>query len=200
MDVHPVVQPQEEAPRSADRHGLFMGWVPGTVCTRHQLVPIARSGFRGLRVQGFMKLDSKSPEAAAHHLAFLREAAGVGLRVAWRGQLEGIITDPFHHLDPPRDQQGSAAWPVPRRPLLTLRRGPGFVLVEDHRQAATERTLIEDPDQVRALTDPQYGCVADERLTRDQSAAVRALADAGLFAAIGAVWTALPVRFRYARA
>jgi hypothetical protein len=147
-----------------------------------------------------MSLDSQSAETAARHLAFLREAAGVGLRVAWRGRFEGIATGPFHHLDPPRDRHGSAAWPVPRRPLLTLRRGPGFVLVEDHRQAVTERTLVDDPEQVRALTDPEYGCIAAERLTRDQAAAVRTLANAGLFAAIGTVWTALPVRFRYARA
>ncbi|MFG2121003.1 DUF5825 family protein [Streptomyces sp. NPDC048710] len=181
------------------RKGLFAAWEPGSPHTRDRLVPVARTGARGFRVTGFLRIGLHSPEQAADHLAFLRDAAGVGLRVSWRGSLDGIPDDPFHHLDPPRDESGKAAWPVPARPLLTLRRGPGFVLVEDGRDGTLTQTIVDRPDWVAALTEPRLGCVADDALSPEAARSVRALADQGLFAAIGDHWLALPVRFRYAR-
>lgn len=184
---------------SPARRGLFLPWEPGSPHTRDRLVPVARTGVRGFTVAGFLRLGPGSSRTAADHLAFLRDAAGVGLRVSWRGRLEGIPDAPFRHLDPPRDESGKPAWPVPPRPLLTLRRGPDFVLIEDHRDGSPRQTVVDRPGQVRALVDPALGCVSDGELDAGTAESVRSLADSGFFAAVGEHWLALPVRFRYAR-
>ncbi|MFG3284429.1 DUF5825 family protein [Streptomyces sp. NPDC048111] len=187
------------SPATAARKGLFMAWEPGAPHTRDRLVPVARTGARGFRVNGFLRLGPEHPDLTADHLAFLRDAAGVGLRVAWRGRLEGIDHTPLRHLDPPRDEEGKPAWPVPPRPLLTLRRGPGFVLVEDNRDGTIRRTVVDRPGEVAALVTPELGRVREDHLAPAAARSVRALAEQGFFASVCGHWLALPVRFRYAR-
>lgn len=194
-----MTQQAAVAPAAPTRRGLFAPWEPGMPHTRDLLVQVARTGARGFRVSGVLRLGPDTAATTADYLAFLRDAAGVGLRVSWRGSLEGISHAPFRHLDPPRDDSGKAAWPVPPRPLLTLRRGPGFVLIEDSRDGRMRRTVVDRPDRIAVLVEPGLGCIADDGLDADTGRAVRALADLGLVAAVGDHWLTLPVRFRYAR-
>ncbi|MFD9123320.1 DUF5825 family protein [Kitasatospora sp. NPDC059571] len=178
--------------------GLFEPWEAGRPCDRARLVALARSGLRGLRLTDFTTLDSGDPKAAAQHLTMLCEAAGVGLRVSWRGEIAGIPWQPLCHLDPPRGRDGVTAWPIPRTALLLMRLGPGFVLVEDRREGAVRRVFLDDPAQVRMLTTADLGYVAADRLSPEDSAAVGALAERQLFTAVGDLWVRLPVRFRHA--
>ncbi len=181
------------------RRGLFLHMVGGTRPTRDELVVVARAGMRGLRLSGFLELGAHVPVATARHLDFLREAAGVGLRVLWRGTLDTIPVEPFRHLYPPSGEDGAKPWPIPRRPMFTLRRGPGFVLVDDFRNGSLVRSYVDDPDEVRLLVDRTRSCVAHDELSPAEDAAVRKLAERAMFTPIGPMWLALPVRFRYAR-
>ncbi|WP_380282761.1 DUF5825 family protein [Kitasatospora purpeofusca] len=182
------------------RRGLFVPRNPATRYAREELVALARSGIRGFRLTEPVVLTADAPEAAARHLCALRDAAAVGLRTIWQGTLQGIPTTPLHHLDPPRGKDRALLWPVPRGPRLTLRHGPGYLQIEDRRaDTGVRRLLIDSPDEVRVLRDPALSCAAEPELSGDDLAAVRSLAERGLFMRIGTVWFALPVRFRYAR-
>ncbi|MFJ9444305.1 DUF5825 family protein [Kitasatospora sp. NPDC101235] len=189
-----------QAAEVSARRGLFVPRHPATRYARDELVTLARSGIRGFRVTEPVRLTAEAPEAAARHLCALRDAAAVGLRTIWQGTLQGIPTAPLHHLDPPRGEDRALLWPVPLGPRLTLRHGPGYLQVEDRRGGTgVHRLLIDSPNEVRVLRDPAMSCVAEAELSRHDLAAVRSLADRGLFMRIGTVWFALPVRFRYAR-
>ncbi|WNO67454.1 DUF5825 family protein [Streptomyces sp. AM2-3-1] len=197
VDAAPPARPVSA---KAARRGLFTPRHPGAVYTREQLVSLARAGVRGFRFTAPVALTADDPMAAARHLSALRDAAGVGLRTIWQGSVTGIPTDLLHHLDPPRGSDRALLWPVPRGPLLTLRHGPAYLQVEDHRGGAgMRRVLIDAPHQVRVLSEPHLSCADESELSDDELAGIRALADQGLFLRIGSVWFALPVRFRYAR-
>ncbi|MFF8378529.1 DUF5825 family protein [Streptomyces sp. NPDC015661] len=192
-----TAQPTAERPA---RRGLFVPRHPAARYSRDELVTLARSGVRGFRLTEPVTLTADAPETAARHLCALRDAAAVGLRTIWQGTLQGIPTAQLHHLDPPRGADRTLLWPVPHGPRLTLRHGPGYLQVEDRREGNTvRRFLIDSPQEVRALSEPALSCVAEPELSPDDLAAVRSLADRGLFLRIGTVWFALPVRFRYAR-
>ncbi|MGC4804659.1 DUF5825 family protein [Micromonospora sp. DT233] len=182
------------------RRGLIVSRPPDLPYTRGDLVALVRAGIRGIRLTGRTHLTSSAPEAATRHLCFLRDAAGVGLRVVWHGSVEGLPVDPLAHLDPPRVPDAAPVWPVPTRPLLTMRHGPGYVLVEDRRAPDGISRTLYDGNEARLLMDPAMARVVEADLTRAELAAVGILAERGLFLKIGQIWCALPVRFRYARA
>ncbi|GAA1287790.1 DUF5825 family protein [Saccharothrix xinjiangensis] len=182
-----------------DRRGLFRLLDPSTRPSRAELVALARSGMRGVRLTEALDLGALPTRAAAEHLAFLREAAGVGLHVLWRGRFGDLDHRPFRHLDPPRDAEGRALWPVAPAPLLTVRRGPDFALVDDRRGGALSRTYLDDPVEVDLLSDTARSCAAEADLGAAERDAVRRLASLSLFAPVRDAWVALPVRFRYAR-
>ncbi|MFP8883828.1 DUF5825 family protein [Streptomyces mangrovi] len=185
--------------QTANRRSLFLDRPPGVVQTRDELVMIVRSGMRGFRLTEPLHLTPEDPNAATAHLAFLRDAAGVGLRVIWRGTVTGLPVSRLTHLDPPRSAEGAMVWPVPRRPLLTVRHGPGYVLVEDSRDVGVRRFVLDAPDEVRALLEPALSRVEESALDHRDLAAISSLAERGLFLRVGTTWLALPVRFRYAR-
>jgi Family of unknown function (DUF5825) len=188
-----------QAAPDGGRRGLFQNIAGGVRPSRAELVALARSGLRGLLVTGFLDLDVDGPAVITGHLDFLREAAGVGLRILWRGDLRALPVRHLSHLDPPRGISGFSAWPTPQRQMFTLRCGPGFVLVNDMRGGSLDRFCVSDPDEVRMLADPSRSCVASSELNQSESSAVARLAARDMFAAIGDMWLALPVRFRYAR-
>lgn len=174
---------------------LFASWQPGQPHLREDLAPLARQGMRGLRLAGRLDLGPHDAAGATDHLALLRDAAGVGLRVSWRGAVGGVDPALLGHLDPPRGADGAAAWPVPSGLMLTARHGPGFVMVEDRRGGEVRRLLLDTADDVRMMAEPRYA-----RFTADSPAAsenaLPALAGHGLFAQLGDWWVRLPVRYR----
>ncbi|MFF2779585.1 DUF5825 family protein [Streptomyces sp. NPDC058052] len=167
--------------------------------TRDTLASHARHGMRGLLIERPVRLAAAEPVAAARFLHLLVEAAGVGLRVYWEGTLDGVPAGPLRHLDPPR-QNGTPLWPVPPGPLLTVRRGPDFVTVEDMRDPGAHRrsTVPDQPygELLRRYAVPTAPRPPDRRGLAELEAR-------GLVLRLGGpgeeLCLALPVRFAYAR-
>lgn len=183
-----------EAPaREGSRHGLLWVVPAGARLTQAELAAIAGEGLRGVRVSGFVDCAVGEPAVLARHLEFLREAAEVGLRARWDGDPQTLPTEAFCHLDPPRRADGSWAWPVPRQPKLTMRHGPGFVLVSDSRVGEARRFIVDDCHEVRLLGE---SCLRSGELTERERDAMARLAAKGLFFEIGEFWVALAIRYR----
>ncbi|MFE5792796.1 DUF5825 family protein [Streptomyces sp. NPDC056503] len=166
---------------------------------RDALAARARQGMRGLLVERPVRLAADEPAATARFLHLLVEAAGVGLRVYWEGVLDGVPTGPLRHLDPPREN-GVPLWAVPPGPLLTVRRGPDFVTVEDVRDpAAPRRSVVPDlpyGQLLRRYAAPTAPRPSDRRHLAELEARHLVLRLGGPDAEL---CLALPVRFAYAR-
>ncbi|WP_420847581.1 DUF5825 family protein [Natronosporangium hydrolyticum] len=179
------------------RSALVVDWPSTRLHTRQQLAAYAMAGMRGLQIADTVELDDSDPLPTAKFIRLLVDAAGVGLRAFWCGTVARPLTAQLRHLDPPRSRSGVPAWPVPRRPLLTMRRGPGFVQVEDLRVTPTARYVISEPAAVSVLrTLETPGPAPDERAL----ATLQGLAAGGLVLQLRDTWVTVAVRFGYARA
>lgn len=76
-------------------------------------------------------------------------------------------------------------------PLLTLRRGPGFVLIDDGRRSATRRQFRLQAELATALTTGAVG--RPQPLTGSVRAEVAALVELDLAVATATHWVALPL-------
>ena len=164
---------------------------------RGTLAAWARSGMRGLMMDRPVRLSTAAPAATARFLRLLTEAAGTGLRVYWEGDTGDVPIELLHHLDPPRND-GTPVWPVPPAPLLTLRRGPGFMVVDDLRVPGAPRRY-NVPDRpygqlLRKYAEPTAPD-PDDRRALDHLVKERLVLRLGDERCL-----ALPVRFAYARA
>lgn len=181
---------------TAGRSVLLRSCSPDDVHGRETFARWARDGMRGIHVDRPVRLSTSEPAATARFLRLLTEAAGTGLRVYWEGETGDVPAGLLHHLDPPR-AEGGPAWPVPPAPLLTLRRGPGFVVVEDLREERSARryTVPDDPYGVLLRRYAEPGIPDPSDLS-----GLAVLEKEGLVLALGEVHVALPVRYAYARA
>ncbi|NYV73723.1 DUF5825 family protein [Streptomyces sp. UH6] len=185
--------------RPSGRSTLLVPHSPEEPCGRDALAAMARSGMRGLLVERPVRLSTTTAAATARFLHLLVEAAGAGLRVYWEGDVGDLPRASLQHLDPPR-HDGVPEWPVPREPLLTHRRGPGFLLLEDLRDPAAPRrwTVPDHPwgRVLRAYATPTAPDPADRE-------ALAVLEAERLVLRLGGgddgLCLALPVRFAYAR-
>jgi hypothetical protein len=129
---------------------LFVTWSAYRSWTVDELDGLAGSGHLGLRMAEPVRLDEMPADASAGFLRLLREAAGAGLRVLWRGGPGDVPIALIRHLSPPIDSaRGVFAWHRPGPSGLVLRYGPGFVVVEDRRTSRLARSVI-------AAADPRY--------------------------------------------
>ncbi|HZM74376.1 MAG TPA: DUF5825 family protein [Candidatus Limnocylindrales bacterium] len=134
---------------------LFVTWSPYRSWSPDELDRLAGSGRLGVRMSGPVRLDEMPAEAALGFLRLLREAAGAGLRVLWRGRPGDVPVALIRHLSPPVDEAvGGFAWHRPGPAGLMLRYGPGFVVVEDRRTGRLARTVI-------AAADPRYALLRE---------------------------------------
>jgi hypothetical protein len=179
------------------RSRLLREWTPHTPYTRGDLAACAQAGMRGLRIAERVRLDAEEPERTLGFVRLLIDAAGVGLRVYWQGTYDGVPERLLRHLDPPRDELGRPAWPVPPAPLLTVRHGPGFVQIDDLRTERPGRYVVpgEPYGQVLAAFAGPSRAASPEEAT-----ALEALAGRDLVLPLGGLHLSLPVRFKYARA
>lgn len=188
-----------ERTATTSRSTLLARHDPDEGHTRDALAARARHGMRGLLIERAVRLDAAEPVATARFLHLLVEAAGVGLRVYWEGGLDGVPAGPLRHLDPPR-KNGVPLWAVPAGPLLTVRRGPDFVAVEDARDpGAPRRSVLPDlpyGELLRRYAAPTAPRPADRR-------GLAALEAQDLVLRLGGpgeeLCLTLPVRFAYAR-
>jgi hypothetical protein len=170
---------------------LFVTWSPDRLWTVDELDRLAGRGHLGLRIAEPVRLDEMPADASAGFLRLLREAAGAGLRVLWRGGPGEIPVALIRHLSPPVDPAaGGFAWHRPGLAGLVLRYGPGFVVVEDRRTGRLARSVI-------AAADPRYPLLreAGGDLLRG-TPRLEPLLDAGLALARGDWVVGLAVRFR----
>jgi Family of unknown function (DUF5825) len=125
----------------------------------------------------------------------LREAAGYGVGVTWRGNL-GHHVDPqlLHHLPPPVSgaEPGLNRWRATfRYGLCYYRVGPGFLLIVDHRRTIHGATsVLRDPDEIATLRG--FTCPGPAAGT----AAFARLCDKGLVLRHGGAAVSLPYRLR----
>lgn len=135
------------------------------------------------------------PDDTLHFVRLLREAAGYGVGVTWRGNL-GRRVDPqlLHHLPPPVGgaEPSMDRWRAAfRYGLCYYRVGPGFLLVADHRRTRHGVTaVLSDPDEIATLRDFAYPGPAAE------TAAFARLCDKGLVLRHGEAAVSLPYRLR----
>jgi hypothetical protein len=170
---------------------LFVTWSPYRSWSPDELDRLAGSGRLGVRMTEPVRLGEMPAEADLGFLRLLREAAGAGLRVLWRGGPGDAPVALIRHLSPPVDEAvGGFAWHRPGPAGLMLRYGPGFVVVEDRRTGRLARTVI-------AAADPRYGLLREVGgdLVRGP-AHFEPLLDAGLALARGDWVVGLAVRAR----
>lgn len=158
------------------------------------LEAVARQRLRGVVVGEPVHLAPEADTGAAVFLALLRESAGLGLVVRWRGSVSGIPHALVRHLSAPYDgPAGHFAWRRPRAAGLRLRRGPGFLTIEDRRFGPVRRTLVPEHDErFAALCPPATAGLLPEV---DPAAGAR-LCSEGLAVVIGGRLVTLPVRLR----
>jgi hypothetical protein len=120
--------------------------------TRGELRELSRAGYRGIRITDQVKLD-------AFFANLLRHAAAAGLRVLWRGQVPVDLIPRIRHLSPPYDAIAGPMWRRPGHLGLTVRHGPGFAVVEDHRSGCYRRSVIQ-------ASDGRYRLLKDEGVRR----------------------------------
>ncbi|MFC0529787.1 DUF5825 family protein [Phytohabitans kaempferiae] len=154
----------------------------------------AREGRRGVLVGEPVEVTPDGDAGAAAFVALLRESARLGLAIRWRGSVRGIPHELVRHLSAPYvGQTGRFTWRRPGRVGLRLRRGPGFLTVEDRRYGPVRRTVVPDCDERFAALSPR----ADAELLPVLDPAVSArLRSDGLAVAIGDRLVTLPVHLR----
>jgi len=107
-----------------------------------------------------VRLDADRADAL-DELRRLRDAAAIGAAPEWAVASEPTIdTRLLHHLPPPSTSQSTsgavppwlAEWRAAYRfGLLSLRRGPGFAVVRDHRAIAAAQRLVLDERALAVL-------------------------------------------------
>ena len=170
---------------------LLVTWSPYRSWSPDELDRLAASGWLGVRMTEPVRLDQMPAKAGLGFLRLLREAAGAGLRVLWRGGPGDVPVSLIRHLSPPVNEAvGGFAWHRPGPAGLILRYGQGFVVVEDRRTGRLTRTVI-------AGADPRYGLLREVGgdLVRGP-ARFEPLLDAGLALARGDWVVGLAVRAR----
>lgn len=177
--------------RRNSRRELFATITFRSVDNRVGLVALARAGYAGIRLQGNHVLPSLPDRDLVALIALLRDARGVGLRVSWIGEGGGLDLQPFRHLDPPRQPDGSFAWSLRAHAQLHARRGPKYIAVDDTRDGPRRRTLIDRSAPEAAVLDTvNWGT----EISAKQQAGVDGLTAAGLAFAAGSYCLGLPVR------
>lgn len=183
--------------RGQARSPLFAEWAARGPYTRADLVRLARKGFRGLRIVPPVSVSEEDPLLGVSVLQLVRDAVGTGLRVHWEGQVADIETRLLEHLDPPRAADGQPQWPVPRFPYLTVRHGPGFLVVEDRRLPPPGREVVDEPALVSTLTKCGTARPRDDLSSSRERAALDGLAQRAWVCALGGHFLSLPVRYRH---
>jgi hypothetical protein len=115
----------------------------------------------------------------------LRHAAAAGLRVRWHGHVPPELVTRIRHLSPPYDVTTGLAWRRPGPAGLTVRYGPGFVVVEDRRSGCYRRSVIQE-------SDVRHGLLKDDRV-RQATEQDEVLADEGLALTINGWAVSLPI-------
>ena len=128
-------------------------------------------------------LSAADPAGTVAFVRRLQDAAGQAAPIAWSGRVE-LDETLLHHLPPPAGC--SAAWRDAYRPaLFHYRRGPGFVLVTDHRSGTAAATTLPDEPFLTFATGAPIG---------DQD--VAHLVEAGLLLRVGDHAITAPYRLR----
>lgn len=143
---------------------LFSTWPASRAWTPEELCELSRAGYRGVQITDFVELDP-------FFINLLRHAAAARLRVRWRGHVPSELISRLRHLSPPYHATGPA-WRRPGLAGLTVRYGPGFLVVEDRRSGRYQRSIIR-------ATDGRHSLLKDEGVRR-ATQLDRVLAEEGL--------------------
>ena len=146
----------------------------------------------------------QDPAQTCAFLAYLRDCMERRIHVHWEGRLAGPVdVSSLYHLEPPTTLLGgppraaAAAWRREHRyGACYYRRGPGFVLVKDARDALETTSYVLEEE---ALTKTFLKCLAPTRLTTLCAAgqeAVRELSAERLILVIDGLAVALPFRMK----
>lgn len=176
---------------------LFVERRPADPYSRAELVELSRRGHRGLRISPPVTVSTEDARLGVSVLQLVRDAVGTSLRVYWEGRVVDIDPALLEHLDPPWDAAGQPQWEVPRFPYLTVRHGPGFLIVEDRRLPPPGREVVDDLALVSTLTKCGTARTADELASRREQRALDELRQRGWVCSLGPYFLSLPVRFRH---
>lgn len=123
---------------------LFVPWQLERSWSAAELLTLARSGYRGIRMTEPVALGGPD---GVDFVRLLREAAAAGLRVRWHGQVPAGLTAGLRHLSPPyQPHTDRFAWRRPGSAGLTIRYGPGFAVIEDRRAGRYQRSVLHERD------------------------------------------------------
>ncbi|MFF5022741.1 DUF5825 family protein [Streptomyces collinus] len=140
---------------------------------REDLVTLTRSGYAGVRLAGHFAMPEMGDRELVSLIALLRDARGVGLRVAWSGDCGALEVGCLRHLDPPRQPDGTFAWSARQGESLVVRRGPTFLAVEDTRHGERRRVDVDRSEPAAAVLDAsRWG----HTITPAEAASLQALA------------------------
>ncbi|MEU9993198.1 DUF5825 family protein [Streptomyces sp. NPDC048045] len=163
-------------------------------------VPHRRTGVR-VEVPGPLDLGGQGRETA-RAVRFLRECAGLGLRVTWRAAgRPAYDLSALRHLPPPDELPGRGAELTAWRDgygfgALYHRRGPGFVTVMDRREPGTAARLTLDHPDLLAAFDRLHDPTPLDLLDPTGREAVGLLAAERLALVSGGWAVSLPPRIR----
>ncbi|WP_329322042.1 DUF5825 family protein [Streptomyces sp. NBC_01262] len=158
---------------------------------------MVRAGFRAVDVVGPLMIQQSAPHDAVTAIRFLREAAGVGLRVIWAGQVDPELLHLVTHLDPPSRNSGviPADWQAAPSPQFTVRFGEDFAVLFDERPGGIAESLVTGTE-FEWLRKTWNGATIEGSRLPD---GLDDLSVRGIVALLGDTALALPVRFRIAR-
>ncbi|MEU6543045.1 DUF5825 family protein [Streptomyces sp. NPDC046859] len=162
----------QTAGRRSNRRRLFAPVSLHSVQSRQDLVTLTRSGYAGVRLAGHFTMPDMGDRDLVSLIALLRDARGVGLRVSWSGDCGALEVGRLRHLDPPRQSDGTFAWPTPQWDSLVVRRGPTFLAVEDARHGERRRIDVDRSEPAAAVIDASRWA---HRITSEEAASLDAL-------------------------
>jgi uncharacterized protein DUF5825 len=191
---------------TGDRAGAPAGTVfdvdPAQSLVGFDVAAIVGAGACVLRLTSAVCLTSDDPQATLAVIRLLRDAAALGVKVAWRGTVgDGVDPGLLVHLDPPELSAGEPEaeaitdWRRRHQPgLCYFRLGPDFVFVKDVRVPGSSSRFRLDGmvDAFRAL-EP---VVEVASLDTAASALLTDLDEERLVLRFGELATLLPIRMR----
>jgi hypothetical protein len=157
---------------------LLRAWSVTRPWTPAELRELSRAGYHGIRITDPVRLDP-------FFANLLRHAAAARLRVRWRGQVPADLIPRLRHLSPPYDSTAGLLWRRPGPVGLTVRCGPGFIVVEDHRSGRYGRSVIQ-------ASDGRYRLLADHGV-RQATRLDHVLAEEGLALVMNGRAVSLPI-------
>ncbi|MFE2302489.1 DUF5825 family protein [Streptomyces sp. NPDC059445] len=161
-----------------------------------QLNDWVRHGHRAVEVSEEVLVEETRPHEAAEFLRFLRDAAGAGIGVSWRGRIE--LDEPaqmFSHLAAPGSPSTTGA--LGDGQICHWRQGPAFVQVTDRRDGAERVMTFGEESLLRAFARIQRPLnTSSASLTELDRRAVSFLCEQRIGSRIGPLVLALPCRVK----